>query len=87
LDLLQKSEKMKIYEPEGAFYLFLDCSPVLRDGQDANGLAEKLLQEAGVAVVSGVDFGAPKCIRISFATDPKTLTEGCRRLVDYLDRQ
>jgi aspartate aminotransferase len=87
LDLLKKSEKMKIHEPEGAFYLFLDCSPVLRDGQDANGLAEKLLQEAGVAVVSGVDFGAPKCIRISFATDPKTLTEGCRRLVDYLDRQ
>jgi aspartate aminotransferase len=86
LELLQKSEKMKVYEPEGAFYLFLDCSPVLRDGQDANGLAEKLLQEAGVAVVSGVDFGAPKCLRISFATDPKTLAEGCRRIVDCLDR-
>jgi aspartate/methionine/tyrosine aminotransferase len=43
------------------------------------------LQDAQVAVVSGVDFGAPTCIRLSFAVDEKTLVEACQRIVDYLD--
>jgi aspartate aminotransferase len=83
LEVLRKSEKISIYEPSGAFYLFIDCNRVLTGGRDANGLAEKILEDAQVAVVSGVDFGAPKCIRISFATDPETLLEGCRRLVSF----
>jgi len=85
LEVLKKSAKIKVYEPEGAFYLFVDCARLLRDGQDANGLAERILQETKVAVVSGVDFGAPRCIRISFATDEATLLEGVRRLVRYFD--
>ncbi|MBU6154541.1 MAG: pyridoxal phosphate-dependent aminotransferase [Bdellovibrionales bacterium] len=85
LEVLRKSAKIKAYEPAGAFYLFVDCGALLKDDQDANGLAERVLQEAKVAVVSGVDFGAPKCIRISFATDPSTLREGCERLVRFFD--
>jgi aspartate aminotransferase len=85
LEVLRKSAKIKIYEPRGAFYLFVDCGALLKDDQDANGLAERILQESKVAVVSGVDFGAPKCIRISFATRPETLREGCERLVRFLD--
>ena len=83
LEVLRKSEKISVYEPSGAFYLFIDCNRVLTGGRDANGLAEKILEDAQVAVVSGVDFGAPDCIRISFATDPETLLEGCRRLVAF----
>ncbi len=86
LEVLGKSAKMKVYEPMGAFYLFVDCSPVLKAQEDANGLAEKILQDAQVAVVSGVDFGAPTCIRISFATDKETLKTGCERLVSLFDR-
>jgi aspartate aminotransferase len=85
LEVLRKSAKIKVYEPEGAFYLFVDCSSLLKDDQDANGLAERILQESKVAVVSGVDFGAPKCIRISFACAPATLQEGCARLVRFFD--
>jgi aspartate aminotransferase len=85
LEVLRKSAKIKIYEPRGAFYLFVDCGALLKDDQDANGLAERILQESKVAVVSGVDFGAPKCIRISFATRPEMLREGCERLVRFLD--
>jgi aspartate aminotransferase len=85
LEVLGKSAKIKVYEPEGAFYLFVDCDSLLQDGQDANGLAERILQESKVAVVSGVDFGAPKCIRISFACDPETIREGCARLVGFFD--
>ncbi len=85
LEVLKKSAKIKLYEPEGAFYLFVDCGALLKDDEDANGLAERILQEAKVAIVSGVDFGAPNCIRISFACDPVTLREGCSRLVRFFD--
>ena len=86
LEVLKKSAKIGVYEPEGAFYFFLDVRKALKDNQDANGFAEKVLQDVQVAVVSGVDFGAPTCVRISFAVDEKTLLEACQRLVDYCDR-
>jgi len=84
LEVLRKSAKIDVYEPKGAFYLFVDCKKVLTGNQDANGFAERLLQEAQVAVVSGVDFGAPTCIRLSFATDESTLLQGCERLVTFI---
>jgi aspartate aminotransferase len=85
LEVLRKSAKMKVCEPAGAFYLFVECSAVMGPHRDANGLAEQILEETGVAVVSGVDFGAPSSIRISFATDPGTIVEGCERLVRFFD--
>ncbi|RMG43674.1 MAG: aminotransferase class I/II-fold pyridoxal phosphate-dependent enzyme [Acidobacteria bacterium] len=48
--------------PDGAFYLFLDCSP-LRDRLEAKGirtdreLCEHLLEETGVGILPGSDFG------------------------------
>ncbi|NDG85419.1 MAG: pyridoxal phosphate-dependent aminotransferase [Proteobacteria bacterium] len=86
LEVLRKSAKIKVCEPAGAFYLFLECSAGMGSHRDANGLAEQILEEAQVAVVSGVDFGAPSSIRISFATDPATIVEGCERLVRFFDR-
>jgi aspartate aminotransferase len=85
LEVLGKSEKIKVFVPDGAFYLFVDCKGAMTGDQDANGLAERLLKEAQVAVVSGVDFGAPTCIRLSFATDEKTLLEGCNRIVSFFN--
>jgi aspartate aminotransferase len=86
LELLSKSAKIKGVVPAGAFYLFLDIRAALAPNQDANGFAEQLLQEAQVAVVSGVDFGAPTCVRLSFATDLETLRAACQRIVDFCDR-
>lgn len=83
LEALQKSAKLKVVAPDGAFYLFVDVQQALKPGQDANGFAEELLQQKQVAVVSGVDFGAPTCVRLSFATDSKTLVEACQRLVEF----
>ncbi len=83
LEVLGKSAKIKVYEPAGAFYLFLDVREVLREKQNADGFAEKVLQDIQVAVVSGVDFGAPTCIRLSFATDEETIRTACERLADY----
>jgi aspartate aminotransferase len=85
LEVLRKSAKIEVCVPRGAFYLFIDCRKALRENQDANGFAERLLQEAQVAVVSGADFGAPTCIRLSFAVDERTLVEACERIVAFLD--
>jgi aspartate aminotransferase len=86
LEVLRKSAKIKVYEPEGAFYLFLDVKAALQENQNANGFAEAILQDQQVAVVSGVDFGAPTCVRISFATDDATIQTACQRIVDYCNR-
>ena len=86
LEVLKKSAKIKVYEPEGAFYLFLDVKAALKENQNANGFAEAILQDQQVAVVSGVDFGAPTCVRISFATDDSTIQNACQRIVDYCNR-
>lgn len=85
LETLKASAKIKVYEPAGAFYLFIDVSGVLKPNEDANGIAERILQEAQVAVVSGVDFGAPQHVRISFATSEENLVKACERLVHFFN--
>ena len=86
LAILRQSGKMEVCVPEGAFYVFADVSRALRPGEDASGFAERLLHEAGLAVVPGGPFGAPNAIRLSFATDEKTIQDGCRKLVEVLER-
>ena len=89
LEVLRKSAKIKVDDPDGAFYFFLDLSGVFvgnKTEQDANDFVQKLLKDEQVAVVSGVDFGAPNCVRLSFATDLKTLLAGCQKIVDYCEK-
>ncbi len=83
LEILRKSTKMKVLVAQGAFYLFIDVKAALREKENADGFAERVLRDIQVAVVSGVDFGAPTSVRISFATDEATLREACSRLVSY----
>jgi aspartate aminotransferase len=83
LEVLQKSRKLKVRTPEGAFYAFVDVGACLKSGEDALGFAERLLQEAGVAVVPGTPFGDPRSVRISFATDESSLKLGLERLVGF----
>lgn len=70
--------------PGGAFYLFADVSRHVADNETAMVLADRLLTEAGVALVPGDDFGAPKHLRLSFAVSPETLNTGLDRITDAL---
>jgi len=66
--------------PDGAFYVYADCSAL--DG-DADGLAIRMLEEAGVELVPGLDFGpytARQYIRLSYATSMENLQEAVARL-------
>jgi len=71
--------------PEGAFYAYPNVSAYLKkDGlADATVLAEKLLDEAQVALVPGPAFGTENHVRISYATSQEQIDEGLRRLKDF----
>lgn len=67
--------------PGGAFYAFPNVSSLYRDGRKGStAFAEFLLDEARVAVVPGVAFGADDHVRISFACSIERLREGIERL-------
>ncbi len=70
--------------PQGAFYLYADCSRFTRD---SHAFVLDLLEKAGVAVTPGLDFGAnrpERYVRFSYANTLENLREGVRRLADYL---
>ena len=74
--------------PEGAFYVYPNVGSYLqRDGlDDTTTLAERLLDEAHVAVVPGPAFGTQQHLRISYATSRQQIEEGLRRLKDFFAR-
>lgn len=77
---------IKLNVPEGAFYLFPDMSAYFgkksgdRVINDAADLAMYLLEEGHVATVGGGAFGAPDCLRFSYATSDENLTEAVARI-------
>lgn len=83
LEILAKAGKMKLLTPDGAFYAFVGVGSLLQPGEDSIGFAERLLGKAKVAVVPGTPFGAPEFIRLSFATDERSLREGCERIARF----
>lgn len=76
---------IKCNMPEGAFYAYPNVGAYLKkDGiADATALAEKLLDEAHLALVPGPAFGTDAHVRISYATSREQIAEGVRRLKDF----
>lgn len=71
-------------KPQGAFYLYADCS---RFSGDSVVFSEKLLEYAGVAVTPGWDFGehcARNYLRFAYTASLDRLKEGINRLKNYL---
>ena len=74
--------------PSGAFYVFPNISLLLgrsyrgKTIANSSDLAEYLLDEVGVAVVPGSDFGCDHHIRLSYATSMKHIEEGLQRIRD-----
>ena len=88
--LLKELDGLKIRVPQGAFYVMPDISYYLgkSDGittvRDSDDLALYLLDKAQVAVVGGLAFGAPDCIRISYAASDENIREAVRRIKSAL---
>ncbi len=88
-ELLGEIEGWKTNTPQGAFYHFPDVSAWFgRSWKDrkitsSDDLAMLLLEEAGVGMVSGSAFGAPNCLRLSYATSDDLLREAVRRIAVF----
>ena len=84
--LLREIDGFKVNVPEGAFYVFPDISAFFGktiDGitiENANDFSLFILEKANVATVTGDAFGAPKCIRMSYAASELQLREAIERI-------
>ncbi|MCB0456628.1 MAG: pyridoxal phosphate-dependent aminotransferase [Flavobacteriaceae bacterium] len=90
LELLAAIPGFKTNEPEGAFYVFPDISYYFgktlkgKTINTAEDFAMFLLEEAGVATVTGEAFGDDNCIRISYAASESDIKEAMRRIKEAL---
>jgi aspartate aminotransferase len=90
--LLKDVKGVKVSIPQGAFYVMPDISFYFgkSDGEtkiaNSEDLTLYLLDKAQVATVSGDAFGAPECIRISYATSDDLLVEAVKRIKGALAR-
>lgn len=89
---LQTISHVSCFKPQGAFYLFPNCSYYYDKEfnniqiRNSYGMAYYLLREARVAIVPGDAFGADDYIRISYATSMENLEKGMDRIIDALSR-
>lgn len=90
VDLINQIQYFSCRKPDGAFYVMVNISEVVGkifSGKKISGsldLADFLLEEAKVAVVSGIAFGADHYIRLSYATSKENIQEGIRRIQEVL---
>jgi aspartate aminotransferase len=84
--LLREIDGFKVNVPQGAFYVFPDISAFFGktiDGitiENANDFSLFILEKANVATVTGDAFGAPNCIRMSYAASELQLREAIQRI-------
>ncbi|MCG8900420.1 pyridoxal phosphate-dependent aminotransferase [Tenacibaculum finnmarkense] len=90
LSLFSEIEGFKLNIPEGAFYVFPDVSSFFgktikgHEIKNASDFSMLLLEEANVATVTGEAFGAPACIRMSYAASELQLREAVRRIKEVI---
>jgi aspartate aminotransferase len=90
VSLAKEVPGFEVNVPEGAFYLFPKCDYFYgkkfgeREIKNSDDLAMYLLEEAHVACVGGTSFGAPECIRMSYATSDENIVEAIKRIKEAL---
>ena len=90
IGLLREIDGFKLNVPDGAFYVFPDISAFFgktikgKEIKTASDFSMLLLEEANVATVTGDAFGAPNCIRISYAASELQLREAIKRIKEVL---
>lgn len=87
---INKIQGLSCITPQGAFYIMINVSSTY--GKSINGksissstdFASVLLEEALTAVVPGEAFGAPKYVRISYASSLDSIMKGLARISDFV---
>jgi len=83
VDGLNRLPGMSCATPKGAFYAFPN---IKRTGWKAKQLASSLLEDAGVAVIGGPDFGilGEGYMRVSYANSTENILKALARMGDFL---
>lgn len=88
--LAKETPGFEVNIPHGAFYIFPKCDAYFgkstgdRQINNAADLVMYLLEVGHVACVGGGAFGAPECIRMSYATSDENIIESMRRIKEAL---
>ncbi|MGY3736399.1 pyridoxal phosphate-dependent aminotransferase [Lactococcus taiwanensis] len=77
----------EVVKPNGAFYLFPKVTKAmeLKGFSDVTAFTTAILEEAGVALVTGEGFGSPENVRLSYATSLENLEKAVQRLKDWMN--
>lgn len=81
LERVRSLPRLNCPTPNGAFYVFIDIS---QTGLKSRDFCQKLLETQKVAAIPGIAFGADDCIRLSYATDLKTIEKGFDRIDQFI---
>ena len=86
--LLAQVPGFEVVKPQGAFYLFPNVKKAMemKGYTDVTAFTTAILEEVGVALVTGDGFGAPENVRLSYATDMDTLKKAVQRLKDFMEK-
>ena len=72
--------------PQGAFYLYADCSAI---SADSMMLSSRILEKTGVAITPGLDFGMHRpeqYVRFAYTTDMERLQQAIERLLKFIQK-
>ena len=85
VDGLRQVRGFSCVRPQGAFYVFPN---ITRTGFSSRTIADRLLDEAGVACLSGTAFGefGEGHLRFSYATSMENIEEALRRIKGWIER-
>jgi aspartate aminotransferase len=81
--------KLDIIPPKGAFYVFIDISPLrakLKDESLSLKVCEDMIEKYKVAFIPGIGFGQDDFIRLSYAAAMEDIKEGLVRFKTYVDQ-
>jgi aspartate aminotransferase len=91
LQELKSIPEWLVNKPQGAFYVLPDVSSCFGKKfqnstiENSDDLALFILKEAKVAVVNGIAFGAPNCLRISYSLSEQKIVEAIKRIRSALN--
>ena len=86
--LLCEVPGFEVVKPQGAFYLFPNVKKAMemKGYSDVTAFTTAILEEVGLALITGAGFGAPENVRLSYATDLDTLKEAVNRLKAFMEK-
>lgn len=89
IDLFSKNSQLKINQPNGAFYIFVNIEPIKQKTykgillDSSIKISQILLSEFNLAVVPGIAFGNDNYIRISYTESQNNIKLGLNRLFTF----